>query len=249
MNEHQLSKRLSVVANWIPTGSRIADIGSDHAYLPVYLALQGKICYAIAGEVNDGPYERAKEQVERLGLDGVVEVHKGDGLQVIEKDEIDVIIIAGMGGALIRDILEDGKDKLDKIQRLILQPNVAAPLIREWLLKNGWMLLHETVVAEDEHHYEVLAAERGGDVMKPYHEAQIEFPDLTIETLTTVGPYLIKEASSAFIEKWSSDIEKKKRILKSIGQSTAVESIEKRNHLEQEIRRIEEVLSLCQQRS
>ncbi len=109
MNHLDLSKRLALVGEHVPTGAFLADIGSDHAYLPVALMLKDKIEFAVAGEVVKGPYESAKKQVQKNGLEKRIVVRLANGLDAIEPtDQINAITIAGMGGALIRDILEAG---------------------------------------------------------------------------------------------------------------------------------------------
>lgn len=211
MNEHQLSLRLSAVAQLVPTGSRLADIGTDHAYLPVYLILQGKVSMAIAGELNDGPFQSAIQLVDRLSLDSVVDVRKGDGLEVLQEDEVDVITIAGMGGALIADILSKGLEKLRKVKRLVLQPNVAGHIVREWFIEHGWNLIDEMMIKEDQKYYEVLVAEQG--------EPELAYQGLESEERSRaifMGPFLIKEKNEAFVEKWQVEIEKRKLILDSL---------------------------------
>ncbi|MGQ0416319.1 tRNA (adenine(22)-N(1))-methyltransferase TrmK, partial [Bacillus sp. HC-TM] len=140
MNEVKLSKRLEEVVREIPVGSTVADIGSDHAYLPCYTIINNIATKAVAGEVVDGPFRSAQATVAESGLQDKVDVRKGNGLAVIAPGEVDVITVAGMGGALIRDILESGKEKLEGVTRLILQPNIAAHHIREWFIENGWGL-------------------------------------------------------------------------------------------------------------
>lgn len=140
MNHEKLSLRLQRVAVHIPKESILADIGSDHAYLPCYAVIHNLCSKAIAGEVVEGPYQSAVKQVRETGLEAKIDVRKGDGLDVLEKDEATSITIAGMGGTLITSILEKGKDKLAKVERLILQPNVGSQNVRTWLMDNGWEL-------------------------------------------------------------------------------------------------------------
>ncbi|WP_202080663.1 tRNA (adenine(22)-N(1))-methyltransferase [Caldalkalibacillus salinus] len=237
MNEHQLSKRLMQVAEYVPHGSRMADIGSDHAYLPIFLVLNGKISFAIAGEVNDGPYESAKAQVDRLGLQGVVDVRKGDGLAVIDAEEVDVICIAGMGGALIRQILSEQSSKLNQVKRLILQPNVASHILREWCLENGWELKDERMVAEDDKYYEVLIADRGTPSV-PYEQ----LPEAWRLHALTMGPFLLRHPNQAFIDKWTYELNKRKKILESLDNGVGPDVEEKKKLIETEMAMIQEGL-------
>lgn len=184
MNEVKLSKRLEEVVREIPVGSTVADIGSDHAYLPCYTIINNIATKAVAGEVVDGPFRSAQATVAESGLQDKVDVRKGNGLAVIVPGEVDVITIAGMGGALIRDILESGKEKLEGVTRLILQPNIAAHHIREWFIENGWELIREKIVIEDGKIYEILVGERG-DTAVPYSENK--------QAELFMGPFLIKE--------------------------------------------------------
>ncbi len=188
MNLVTLSNRLGYVATFV-TGKTLADIGSDHAYLPCFVVENGLVEKAIAGEVVLGPYNAAMRQVSARQLQEKIAVRLGDGLDVIAYGEADSITICGMGGSLIVQILEAGKTKLSGHERLILQPNVGAELIRAWLLSNGKRLVAETILEEDGKIYEILVAESG-----------------SCEALTDVeerfGPYLLKEKNEAFIKKW-----------------------------------------------
>jgi tRNA (adenine22-N1)-methyltransferase len=235
MNEVKLSKRLEAVAKEIPPQSIVADIGSDHAYLPCYAILNGIASSAIAGEVVEGPFQSALSKVKECGLESKISVRKGNGLAVIEKGEPDVITIAGMGGALIRDILENGKDKLEGVTRLILQPNIGTHNIREWLIENEWELIKEIILKEDGKIYEILVAEKG-DSLRPYRENK--------EYGIFFGPFLMLEKSDVFIEKWSHELENQKRILKQLEQAADTEETkEKRQDIMRKMQMIEEVLS------
>ncbi|CEG27891.1 tRNA (adenine(22)-N(1))-methyltransferase [Bacillus sp. B-jedd] len=235
MNAQQLSMRLATVAAFVPEGAKLADIGSDHAYLPCYLANKGLISSAIAGEVVEGPYLSAKKQVEAEGLDDIIQVRMGNGLEVISSNDADCITIAGMGGALIAEILEAGKDKLGQITRLVLQPNVSAISVREWLRDNGWELIDEAILEEDGKIYEILAAEKGIPD-KPYESG--------LEKGLLFGPFLLKRKNEVFTKKWSFEKENWQRIVKQLDQARETEEAKKKKEeIFEKIKLVEEVLS------
>ncbi|WP_338470275.1 tRNA (adenine(22)-N(1))-methyltransferase TrmK [Niallia sp. XMNu-256] len=235
MNSDKLSKRLETVTKYIPEGARLADIGSDHAYLPCYMVQKGGIPFAIAGEVVEGPYRSAKSHVEELGLTKKISVRKGDGLAVIQPGEVDAITIAGMGGSLIASILEQGKSKLAGVKRLILQPNISAISIREWLLDNGWGLIAEEILEEDGKIYEILVAEQGNE--------RVAYGD-NLEKGLLLGPYLLQEKNSAFQKKWSMELATWNKILTQLKQaSTSAENEKKKHELLKKIQLVEEILS------
>ncbi|AGT32818.1 SAM-dependent methyltransferase [Geobacillus genomosp. 3] len=233
MNEFHLSKRLETVASFIPKGAVLADIGSDHAYLPCYACLRGYASKAIAGEVADGPLRSARQQVEKSGLSHLISVRKGDGLAVIDHGEVDCITIAGMGGALIARILDEGEEKLTGVKRLILQPNIGAELVRRWLLDHGWELTAERILKEDGQIYEVLVAERG-DARRPYRHLEAEL---------LLGPFLRQENSEVFREKWQRELRHWKRIIADLAEKGESEAArEKKRELEKKVQLVEEAL-------
>jgi Predicted SAM-dependent methyltransferase len=187
-----LSKRLEAVSNMVDHDSRLADIGSDHAYLPVQLVEQKVIDFAIAGEVAKGPMSRSKADIEKFGLQKKIDVRLGDGLAVInESDNIDTVVIAGMGGILIQDILTRAtKEQLTHVKTLILQPNIGEPLVRKWLMDNNFEIIDEDILEEDHHDYEIIKA-RSTSQKKSLNAAQL-----------LMGPILMKKKSNSFINKW-----------------------------------------------
>ncbi|WP_442594985.1 tRNA (adenine(22)-N(1))-methyltransferase [Neobacillus sp. D3-1R] len=236
MNAEKLSNRLQVVADLIPDHSRIADIGSDHAYLPCYVVKKGRVPFAIAGEVVEGPFQSALRQVKQEGLTDKIDVRKGDGLEVISPNEVDCITIAGMGGALISNILEAGKEKLLGVKRLILQPNISAISIRQWLIENNWELINEKILEEDGKTYEVLVAERGIP-LKPYST------DKNKKLL--MGPFLITNKNHVFEKKWLEEKRNWENILAQISTANKTEDIlQKINELKEKIKMVEEVLDI-----
>jgi tRNA (adenine22-N1)-methyltransferase len=233
MNTEKLSNRLEAVTNYIPPGARVADIGSDHAYLPCYAVKKGIVPFAVAGEVVEGPYQSAKKQVKMEGLENQISVRKGNGLEVIRPNEVDCITIAGMGGALIASILEEGKSKLASVKRLILQPNLSAISIRSWLIENGWELIAEEILEEDGKIYEILAAEKG-EPLKPYKNTELGL---------LMGPFLMEQKSSVFQNKWIGEKKNWERILLQLEKAAYSSETEKRKQeLKRKIKMAEEVL-------
>lgn len=237
MNGLRISLRLASVAKFVPPGARMADIGTDHAYLPIHLVLERKIKRAIAGEVNEGPYQAAVKQVQKFGLTHAIDVRKGDGLAIIRPDEADVIVLAGMGGALIRHILDEGREKLSGVHRLILQPNVGAERLRRWLIEREWELKDEDIVEEDEKTYEILMAEPG-DPHKPY-EGKI---GVEKEKAVLMGPFLLQKKTKSFVRRWRNELEKRCRVIKSMEQAQEMRVERKKARIWQEIQMIKEEL-------
>jgi tRNA (adenine22-N1)-methyltransferase len=234
LNTDKLSVRLTTVAKYVPEGARMADIGSDHAYLPCYLAKNLRITSAIAGEVAQGPYQSAERNVRSEGLAEMISVRMGDGLEVIQPGEVDCITIAGMGGALISSILENGKDKLSLVRRLILQPNISAISVRKWLLANNWELVEEEIIEEDGKIYEILIAEKG-EPTKPYRRNR--------EMGLLLGPYLVQKNEEAFKKKWTAEKKNWQRIYEALDSATETpETIEKKQELIEKIKLVVEAL-------
>ncbi|WHX99344.1 tRNA (adenine(22)-N(1))-methyltransferase TrmK [Neobacillus sp. DY30] len=235
MNTEKLSIRLETVAKYVPLDSRLADIGSDHAYLPSYLAKKGRISFGIAGEVALGPFQSAEKNVMAEGLSEVIKVRMGNGLEVIQPGEVDCISIAGMGGSLIASILENGKEKLTSVKRLVLQPNINAIAIRQWLVENDWELIAEEILEEDNKIYEILAAEKG-DPLKPYR-------DVPFETGILVGPFLLQRKEKTFKKKWVLETKNWKRIYTQLESAApSVETEEKKQEVAKKINLVEGVL-------
>lgn len=243
-----ISNRLHIIAKQVKEGSRIADIGSDHALLPSYLAEQGIITYAVAGELNPGPLQAAKEQVRKLGLQHIIDVRGGNGLEVIKPGEVNTITIAGMGGSLIAEILDNGQDKLQGVERLILQPNVAGDAVRIWLFKHHWHITAETIIEEDGHIYEVICAEQSSqsDAINEQLYGDLKLQGgftFKKEQLLKFGPLLVRSPQPAFFEKWESEQDKLETILSKLSQSSLPASRLKEQELREEIQTIREVLT------
>lgn len=241
-----------MIADRVTQGARVADIGSDHALLPVYLIQCGKCPSAIAGELNTGPYQAARKQTAEAGLKAVIQVRQGDGLSVLEPGEADTVTIAGMGGSLMADILEAGWNagKLSGVTELVLQPNVGEDFVRRWLVRRGYVLQAERLLEEDDHLYEILHA-HVSDQAKQDNEQVYDTAVISAnlaeaaksEWLYRMGPFLLREPSALLTKKWKSELEKLARICKQLSRSDLDESRAKLLNYKEEMKQIEEVLA------
>ena len=155
---NKLDERLACVASLVRPGSRLADIGTDHAYLPVWLVQQGICPFAIASDIGEGPLDSARRTVETAGLTRQIPCRLGNGLATVQPGEVEDIAIAGMGGETIAAILEAAPWVKDEAVRLILQPMTRAEDLRRWLLQNGFTVETERLIRDKHHLYPVMAA-------------------------------------------------------------------------------------------
>ncbi|ORO49404.1 tRNA (adenine(22)-N(1))-methyltransferase TrmK [Streptococcus oralis] len=220
-----ISKRLELVASFVPQGAVLLDVGSDHAYLPIELVERGQIEAAIAGEVVEGPYQSALKNVEAHGLEEKIQVRLANGLAAFEEvDQVSVITIAGMGGRLIATILEEGLDKLANVESLILQPNNREDDLRIWLQDHGFQIVAESILEEAGKFYEILVVEAG--------QMKLSASDVRF------GPFLSKEVSPVFIKKWQKEATKLEFALSQIPEK----NLDERQVLVDKIQAIKEVL-------
>lgn len=176
-----LDIRLMQVAAFVRQGSRLADIGTDHARLPVELIRRGVCTYAIASDVKDGPVAAATRTVGEAQLADKIDIRLGDGLQTVEPDEVDDIVIAGMGGETIAMILAAAPWVQDGQYRLVLQPMTRAEKLRRYLWENGFDIVTEAVVQDGKHWYTVIHAVFSGNAFVPdeflCHIGRIPLPE------------------------------------------------------------------------
>ncbi|MFS8177465.1 tRNA (adenine(22)-N(1))-methyltransferase [Limosilactobacillus reuteri] len=231
MDEKHLSARLACVASLVPAGARVADIGSDHAYLPAALVLDGKIDFAIAGEVVKGPYENAVHEIKDHQLEGKVIPRLADGLAAIEPaDKVDTITIAGMGGSLIASILEKDKNKLTGIKRLVLQPNVGESQLREWLMNNHYQIMTEKIIEEDNHIYEIIVAEPSVVPFR-YSKYELDF-----------GPFLLENKGPIFKKKWQEYLQREAHVIDQM-QKAQQPPVKKINEINQFLSQVKEAIA------
>lgn len=183
----KLSQRLKTVAGFVPEGSRIADIGTDHGYVPIWLAEQQVAVHGIAMDVRKGPLLRAQEHIRQHHLEGQIETRLSDGLTALEPGEADTVIIAGMGGELMLGILKAGSHVRDSVTRFILSPQSELEQFRRGLDRLGLVIRKETILCEEGKYYTVMVAAHG----IPQQQEAYQY---------RYGAYLIREASPVFRE-------------------------------------------------
>lgn len=144
----ELSPRLQLLADWVPHGARLVDVGTDHAYLPVWLVLQGRIDFAIASDLRKGPLERAKQAGSLYGVADKISFRLCAGLEGTAPHEVDTVAIAGMGGETIVQILQAAPWTQEPPVRLLLQPMSRSETLRQYLMEHGYEIVQEQLVAD-----------------------------------------------------------------------------------------------------
>ena len=153
-----IDKRLEAIASRVRRGCRLADIGTDHAYLPIYLMQRGISERVIAADINESPLAVAAQNINKANLQDKIALRLGSGLSVLAPDEVDDIVIAGMGGELIANLLADAPFIRSSQYRLILQPMSRPEKLREFLLANGFAIENEEIICQGDKLYNVMQA-------------------------------------------------------------------------------------------
>ena len=223
--------RLERVAAHIPAGARLADIGSDHGYLPVALMRRGAISGAVAGEVALTPFRAAQRTVLENDLEQEITVRLASGLTAIEpEDGITAISLCGMGGETIRDILDSGKTHLSGKERLILQPNGGEQPLRQWLMEHDYRIVLEEILQENRFYYEIIVAEQTESVK--YSPEELYF-----------GPLQMQARTSVFLAKWQRILREKQKTLSQLARARQTVPEEKVQDITLQARWITELLA------
>ncbi|MCI5995828.1 MAG: class I SAM-dependent methyltransferase [Blautia sp.] len=157
----QLSNRLLAVSELVTDGVRLADVGTDHGYIPIWLIEQGRIPKAIAMDINRGPLMRAQENIRAHGLEDKIETRLSDGVTALCPGETDSVVIAGMGGGLVIKILKEGEEVLKTVSELVLQPQSDIDRVRRFLWKEGYRITSEHMVLEEGKYYPMMHVVHG----------------------------------------------------------------------------------------
>lgn len=226
-----MNLRLNSLAAMVDNGDRIADIGTDHAYLPIELIKSGKITYAIASDIAKGPLDNAKKDVQEASLENQIDIRLGAGLSTVsDQDQIDTVIIAGMGGKLITQILDDAWQKKLRLKSLVLEPNVGECGVRKWLTEHSYKITAEQIIAESGHIYELIKA------IKSQKKSNLSAAELYF------GPFLLREKNNIFKQKWRGQLKYHQSLLTNLNKAKNKDLVHIQQ-VEHEIKMIEGVLN------
>jgi tRNA (adenine22-N1)-methyltransferase len=153
-----ISHRLESIARLVDSVESIIDVGTDHGYLPIYLINKGIVKKVIASDINKGPVEKAKQNIIKEKLQDKIQCRLGGGLTTVKHCEVNATVIAGMGGNLIKDILEESLDLIKTMEYLILQPVQNPEVLRKYLYENKYVILDEELCYDEGKYYEIIKA-------------------------------------------------------------------------------------------
>jgi len=230
-----LSRRLMTIASFVKPGSRIADIGTDHGFLPIWLMQNGVIRHAVAMDIRKGPLGRAKEHVEECGLTEVIEIRLSDGLEKLQAGEADTVIIAGMGGPLILEILERGMGVVPSIERFVLSPQSDWNGFRKGIRKMGFVQQREEMIFEDGKYYLITEAQ-----YHPEDAARMAAEEIE----DRFGPFLLAEKHpvlKSYLE-WQKDI--LNGILHKLTESKTADAEKRKAEVEMELSAVNTALGM-----
>lgn len=218
----ELSKRLEVIASHVDKCESVADIGTDHGYIPIYLVKKGICNRAVASDINKGPMEKAKINVTFEGLKEKIDVYLGAGLKPLKVSEVDGIIIAGMGGNLTRDIILADLAKVKKYDFMVLQPAQNPEVLREFLYNNSYEIIDEDLIKEEGKYYELFKVKYSrGNKFNKGNLKEIDYeisPILREKNHPLINEYINMkkekyEKIKGFIKEESEEAEKRKKQL------------------------------------
>lgn len=226
----QLSKRLKTVASFVTKGKRVADVGTDHGYVPIYLVQSGHTPYAIAMDINKGPLGHAKENIAKYNLQNSIETRLSDGLYEYNKGDAQSIVIAGMGGNLMVQILSEAYDKWKDDTELVLSPHSEPELVRKYLAGQGMQIEDECMLIDDDKYYVVMRAVKGK-------------PDCETETHYRYGRLLLERKDEVLYAYLKKEEIKMERIEESLKKSLSESVGERMKELEEEQRILADAMS------
>lgn len=234
----KLSPRLQKMADLIQPGETVADIGTDHGFLPMALWESGISPRVILSDINSGPLEKARVNIEKYFPETEFDVRLGSGLSAIHPVEVDAIIIAGMGGQLISEILGEDLNKTRTFKRMILQPRNAQDKLRAWLMENGFFIYDESLVREGKYLCEIIAVLPGNEAHSPGNESDLSHGGpMDLE----VSPVLFEKQDPLLVEFIENKIRIEKKILEAVKNGVGKDKYKKLEETEHRIKLLEEL--------
>ena len=194
----KISHRLIQVAEMVPEGSRLADVGTDHGYVPIWLLEKGRIPSAIAMDINQAPLLRAKENRNKYGYQEVMELRLSDGLEKLKPGEADTVLIAGMGGPLMIQILEAGQENSEGVSAWVLQPQSEIPSVRRYLIEHNFSIVDEVMLIDEGKYYMAMKAVPGKETA--WSEIEYLFGKLLLAEQHPVLLEFIKKEKRMYIK-------------------------------------------------
>lgn len=225
----ELSKRLQAVADLVSEGLVVADVGTDHGYIPIYLIETKKSPKAFAMDVNKGPLLRAKEHIAEHGLETRIETRLSDGVRALQKGECDCVVVAGMGGALTIKIMEEGKDIFRNLKEFVLQPQSELQKVRAYLCENAYFIVEENMVLDDGKFYPMFRVINGQS--EEYHAIELCYGKLLLEQKNAVLKTFLQKEKAV-----------KELILSNLEQSFGEHIETRRKEIQEELEGIEYAL-------
>lgn len=228
-----LSKRLTTIASLVPTGSRVADVGTDHGYTPIYLVKKGVAVSAIAMDVRSGPLSRAAEHVKEYGLEDKIELRISDGLNALHANEADTVIISGLGGPLMVDILTRGHQVAQTVDTFVLSPQSDIPGVRVYLRENGYRIDKEVFLKDEGKYYTVMVVSHG-----------TSRPGRYIDDL--FGKELLDRADPVLKEYLEKEAARYRQLLPGLDSSSREETRQRAQKMKEELALVEQALRIME---
>ena len=217
----------------VTPGLRLADVGTDHGYIPIYLVENEVIPSAIAMDIHEGPLERAKEHIREYGLSERITTRLSDGLKNLKREEADTMIAAGMGGGLVIRILSDGREVAESMKELILQPQSEISKVRAYLCQQGYRIVDENIVLEEGKYYPMMkVVTPGSKDAEPYLEEELEF-----------GRILLQKAHPVLKQFLEREIVINGQIKENLSVQNSERAKERMEEIEERIKKLEEILN------
>ncbi len=233
-----LSKRLQTIASFVTIGNKVADIGCDHGFVPIYLIKQKIAPKAVAMDIGKGPLQRAMEHVQEYHLESQIETRLSNGMEQLEPGEVDSVILSGIGGPLMIQILERGKVVAASLKELILSPQSEIEEVRRYLLAHSFHITKEKMILEDGKYYVIMH-------VKPNigNEKETIWEDFEYR----YGKYLLENKDEICCSYLNSEKNTKQQLLDLLKEMDTIRAIERKAILEKEIAMIETAWNIIEQ--